>query len=110
MAAMSAIWSRKFGKFYMLNSTFITLLPKKDVGCPKIRWSPQHQIPEQRHESNKEKGTRNPRNSAPASKVMNPFTHALATPFIQRRRDLYIPRLPSNLKNIPDVNTYINVF
>jgi hypothetical protein len=32
MAAMSAIWSRNFGKFFMLNSTYITLLPKKDVG------------------------------------------------------------------------------
>jgi hypothetical protein len=31
-------------------------------------------------------------------------------PFIRRRRDLYIPRLPSNLKNIPSVNMYMNVF
>lgn len=30
MAAMSAIWSRKFGKFYLLNSAYITLLPKKE--------------------------------------------------------------------------------
>jgi hypothetical protein len=31
-------------------------------------------------------------------------------PFIGRRRDFYIPKTPSNLKNIPSVNTYMNVF
>ena len=55
-------------------------------------------------------GTRNPQKSVLASKVVNPFTRALAPPFIGRRRDFYILRLPSNLKNIPDVNMYINVF
>jgi hypothetical protein len=45
-----------------------------------------------------------------ASKVVNPFTRTLAPPFIGRRRDFYIPRLPSNLRNIPSVNTYKNVF
>ena len=29
MAAMSAMWSRKFGNFHLLNSAYITLLPKK---------------------------------------------------------------------------------
>jgi hypothetical protein len=55
-------------------------------------------------------GTRNPRKSVLVSKVVNPFTRALGPPFIQRRRDFYIPRLPSNLKNIPHVNRYKNVF
>jgi hypothetical protein len=45
-----------------------------------------------------------------ASKVVNPFTRALEPPFIGRRKDFYIPRLPSNLENIPDVNMYMNVF
>jgi hypothetical protein len=45
-----------------------------------------------------------------ASKVLNPFTCALTPPFIRRRRDFYIPRLPSNLRNISNVNTYKNVF
>jgi hypothetical protein len=45
-----------------------------------------------------------------ASKVVNPFTRALVPPFIGRWRDFYIPRLPSNLGNIPNVNTYKNVF
>jgi hypothetical protein len=43
-------------------------------------------------------------------KVMNPFTCALAPPFIGRRRDFYIPKTTSNSKNIPNVNTYKNVF
>ena len=29
MAAMSVVWSRKFGNFHLLNSAYITLLPKK---------------------------------------------------------------------------------
>jgi hypothetical protein len=30
MAAISAIWSRRFGSFQQLNSAYITLLPKRD--------------------------------------------------------------------------------
>jgi hypothetical protein len=45
-----------------------------------------------------------------ASKVVSPFTRAITPPFIGRRRDFYIPKTPSNLKNIPSVNTYMNVF
>jgi hypothetical protein len=43
-------------------------------------------------------------------KILNPFTRALAPPFIGRRRDFYIPKTPSSSKNIPNVNTYKNVF
>jgi hypothetical protein len=39
-----------------------------------------------------------------------PLTHALAPPFIGRRRDFYIPKTPSDSRNIPSVNTYMNVF
>jgi hypothetical protein len=55
-------------------------------------------------------GTRNPQKSVFVLKVVNPFTRALTPPFIGRRRDFYIPRLPLNLKNIPTVNMYTNVF
>jgi hypothetical protein len=41
---------------------------------------------------------------------VNPFTCAIGPPFIERRRDFCIPRLPSNLENIPSVNMYMNVF
>jgi hypothetical protein len=54
--------------------------------------------------------TKNLWKSALATKVVNPFTRALAFPFIGKRRDFYIPRIPSNLRNIPSVNTYTNVF
>jgi hypothetical protein len=43
-----------------------------------------------------------------SSKNLNPFTRALAPPFIGRRRDFYIPKTPSSSKNIPSVNTYKN--
>jgi hypothetical protein len=54
--------------------------------------------------------TRNPRKSVFSSKVVNPFTRALAPPFIGIRRDFYIPRLPLNLENIRGVNACMNVF
>jgi hypothetical protein len=54
--------------------------------------------------------TKNPLKTAHASKVVNPFTHALVPPFLGRRRDFYIPKILSNLGNIPSVNMYMNVF
>jgi hypothetical protein len=54
--------------------------------------------------------TNNLLKTAHASKVVNPFTRALAPPFIGRRRDFYISRIPSNLQDIPSVNMYMNVF
>jgi hypothetical protein len=51
------------------------------------------------------KETRNLLKTAQASKVVNPFTRALAPPFIGRRSDFYIPKTPSNLKNIHSVNS-----
>jgi hypothetical protein len=54
--------------------------------------------------------TKNLLKTAHAAKVVNPLTCALATPFIGRRSDFYISKVPSNLSNIPNVNTYINAF
>jgi hypothetical protein len=54
--------------------------------------------------------TKNLLKIAQASKVVSPFTRALSPPFIGRRRDFYIPKLPLNPRNIPNVNTYMNVF
>jgi hypothetical protein len=56
------------------------------------------------------KETRNLLKTAQASKVVNPFTRAIMPPFIGRRRDFYISKTPSSLKNIPSVNMYMNVF
>jgi hypothetical protein len=57
----------------------------------------------------KNKETRNFRKPDFTSKVVNPFTRALEPPFIGRRRDFDILRLPSDLKNIPSVNMYMTV-
>jgi hypothetical protein len=57
-----------------------------------------------------QKETKNLLKTAQASKVVNPFTRVVAPPFIGRRRDFYILKTPSNLKNIPSVNMYMNVF
>jgi hypothetical protein len=54
--------------------------------------------------------TKNLLKIAHASKVVSPFTCALAPPFIGRRRDFYISKVPSNPRNIPNVNTHMNVF
>jgi hypothetical protein len=54
--------------------------------------------------------TKNLLKTAHASKVVNPFTRALVPPFIGRRRDFYISKIPSSLRNISSVNMYINVF
>jgi hypothetical protein len=53
--------------------------------------------------------TKNLLKASHASNVVNPFTCALVPPFIGRRRDFYIPKVPSNLRNIPNVNMYMNV-
>jgi hypothetical protein len=78
-------------------------------GSEKSDGVPEHKSQEQVHESYEEE-TKNLRNLVFASKVVNPFTRALVPPFIGRRRDFYIPKIPSNLGNIPSVNMYINVF
>jgi hypothetical protein len=54
--------------------------------------------------------TRNLLKTAQTSKVVNAFTRVLASPFIGRWRDFYIPKIPSDPRNIPSVNMYMNVF
>jgi hypothetical protein len=61
-------------------------------------------------EAQTQEETKNPLKTAHASKVVNPLTRALVPPFIGIRRDFYIPKVPSNLRNIPNVNIYMNVF
>jgi hypothetical protein len=56
------------------------------------------------------KETKNLLETVQASKVVSPFIRALAPPFIGRRMDFYISKTPSNSKNIPSVNMYMNAF
>jgi hypothetical protein len=77
---------------------------------PKIGWSPRIQESRASAWKLRREVTQNPRKHVLASKVVNPFISALVPPFIGRRRDFYILRLPSNLENMPNVNMSMNVF
>jgi hypothetical protein len=48
--------------------------------------------------------------AAQVPKSLNPFTRALAPPFIGRRREFYITTTPLASENIPSVNAYRIVF
>jgi hypothetical protein len=65
---------------------------------------------EYKAQSTKDEETKNLQKTDLTSKVVNLFTRALGSPFIRRRRDFYISKIPSNLGNIPYVNMYMNVF
>jgi hypothetical protein len=80
------------------------------VGSKNRKGSPNSRVMKEGALFMKDKETKNLRKSVLTSKVVNPFTRALAPPFIGRRRDFYILRIPSNLRNIPSVNMYTNVF
>jgi hypothetical protein len=84
------------------------------VGESKHRMGPpntsEERFPNEYAKVRRSAETRNLRKSVLTSKVVNPFTRDLKPPFTGRRRDFYISKLPSNLKNIPSVNTYMNVF
>jgi hypothetical protein len=43
-------------------------------------------------------------------KSCEPLYTCPRAPFIGRRRDFYISKMPFNLRNIPNVNSYIDVF
>jgi hypothetical protein len=79
-------------------------------GSENWKESPNTRVMKASMQFTKDRETKNLRKPALASNVVNPFTRALAPPFIGRRRDFYIPRLPLNLGNIPSVNMYKNVF
>jgi hypothetical protein len=82
----------------------------RTVGESKNRKESLNTIHEWKHTIHERLGAKNLRKPVLTSKVVNPFTRSLTPPFIGRRRDFYIPRLPSNLENIPSVNMYMNVF
>jgi hypothetical protein len=79
-------------------------------GSENRKGSPNTRATKEDAQFTKDRETRNLRKSVLTSKVVNPFTRALTHPFIWRRRDFYIPRIPSNIRNIPSVNMYMNVF
>jgi hypothetical protein len=72
--------------------------------------SPNTRVTNRSTQVMKKEEIKNLRKPVRTSKVVNPFTRALAPPFIGRRRDFYILRLPSNQGNFLNVNTYMKVF
>jgi hypothetical protein len=80
--------------------------PKNSVNYPNTRESSKH-VPVQ---SESAKRLWFPLQIAQVLKSRNPFTRALASPFIGRWRDFHMPKTPSASENIPSVNAYKNVF
>jgi hypothetical protein len=80
------------------------------LGVRKSEGPPNTRVTNQDALFTKDREIKNLWKSKLASKVVNPFTRALAPPFIGWRRDFYIPRVPWNLRNISSVNMYTNVF
>jgi hypothetical protein len=99
-------WSISVGVFFFnlfCSGTWFVFRLKHEwvpmLGIPKSEGVPEHESHERKsaiHESNEEE-IENLRKLVLTSKVVNPFTRALAPPFIGRRRDFYIPKMPSNL-------------
>jgi hypothetical protein len=92
------------------------LVLRVDVGgYPKIRIRPPNTGGENMQTFKSEaqmtrEETKNPLNTAHASKVVPPLTRALMPPFIGRRRDFYIPKVSSDLRSIFNVNIYMTGF
>jgi hypothetical protein len=83
------------------------------LGCPKIQMNPRTLVEEKSKRFSTQmtqEETKNLLKTAQTSKVVNVFTRALVPPFTWRRRDFYIPKTPSDPRNIPNVNMYMNVF
>jgi hypothetical protein len=82
-------------------------------GVQKFRRNPRTQVEGKSKRSSTlmtQEETKNLLKTAQTSKVVILVTRSLMPPFIGRRRDFYISKVPSNLRNIPNVNTYMNVF
>jgi hypothetical protein len=80
------------------------------LGVQKSEGAPNTRVTKEGAQFTEDREIKNLREYVLASKVVNPFTRALTPPFIWRRSDFYIRIIPSNLKNIPSVNMYTNVF
>jgi hypothetical protein len=77
---------------------------------PNIGWDPRTRKLRRKTRNSRKSGRQGISESLFSPQFVNPFTRALAPPFIGRRRDFFIPRIPSNLRNILSVNSYTNVF
>jgi hypothetical protein len=80
------------------------------LGVRKTNGVPEYKYHEQQHADHKEGGDKESPKACPRLKSCESLYTCPRASFIGRRRDFYIPRLPSNLGNILNVNAYKNVF
>jgi hypothetical protein len=80
------------------------------LGVWKSDGVPEHKSHEQERTSHEKWGDKESPKACARLKSCESLYTCPRAPFIGRRRDFYIPRLPLNLGNIPNVNTYKNVF
>jgi hypothetical protein len=85
-------------------------VPENPVGFPEHKHEKERKRWTGSNATVREKETKDLPLMAQVPKILNPFTRALTPPFIGRRRDFYIPITPLSSRNIPNVNTYKNVF
>jgi hypothetical protein len=96
------VWETKRFADYMVRHS--------SVGGPKIERGPRTRELQRKVRNSRKTGRQGISKSLYSpQKLWTPFTCAHAPLFIGRCRDFYIPKIPSNLRNIPNVNTYRNV-
>jgi hypothetical protein len=79
-------------------------------GSEKLEGIPEHKSLEQEPKSHEELGDKESPKACTRLKSCESLYTCPHAPFIGRRRDFYILKIPSNLRNIPSVNMYMNVF
>jgi hypothetical protein len=77
------------------------------LGGLKNGWVPEHKKHEQKHSSHEEGGDKE---SPKVCSRLKSCESLYMCPCAPRQKDFYIPGIPSNLENIPSVNTYMNIF
>jgi hypothetical protein len=79
------------------------------LGVRKSDGVPEYKSRERENTSHERRGDKESPKACTRLKSCESLYTCPRTPFIGRRRDFYILRLPSNLENILNVNMYMNV-
>jgi hypothetical protein len=96
----------------ILSSWWCHLWRSTPLNCWGVRKSegpPEHESYERRCAIHERQGDKESPKVCTRLKSCEPLCTCPHGPFIGKRRDFYIPRLPSNLGNIPSVNMYKDV-
>jgi hypothetical protein len=79
-------------------------------GVRKSEESPEHESYERRCAIHERQGDKESLKVCPRLKSCKPLYTCPRGPFYRETRDFYIPRIPSNRRNISNVNMYTDVF